>query len=97
MTNTKKWDACKITTLFGQQTLDVLLQTPLILGDGPDILCWKPASSGICSDRVLATEETTNNPPVCIPMQLLQILHKVWDSQYNNMSRLLLGDCLDLP
>jgi len=82
MTNTKEWDACKITTLFGQQTLDVLLQIPLIPGDGPDILCWKPASSGICSSksayRVLATEEAANNPPACIPVQVLQILYKVW-------------------
>jgi len=35
--NCKKWDENKIIALFGQQTLQVLLQIPLMVGDEPDI------------------------------------------------------------
>ena len=82
MPNSKKWDTNKIVTLFGQQTLDTLLQLPIISGSGPDILCWKLASNGLCSSKsaykMLAIEETTNSPPINIPMQVLQILRQVW-------------------
>jgi len=52
-----------------------------MMGDEPDILCWKPASNGMCSSKsaykMLATEEASN-PPSNIPMQVLQILRHVW-------------------
>ena len=35
--NCKKWNENKIIALFGQQTLQVLLQIPLMVGDEPDI------------------------------------------------------------
>lgn len=31
--NCKKWDESKIIALFGQHTLHVLLQIPLVMGD----------------------------------------------------------------
>ena len=79
--NCKKWDENKIIALFGQQTLQVLLQIPLMVGDEPDFLCWKPAPYDICSSKsaykMLATEEALSNPPSNIPMQVLQILRYV--------------------
>lgn len=57
------------------------MQIPLVVGNEPDILCWKPVSSGICSTKsaykMLATEEAVRNPSN-IPMQVLQILKHVW-------------------
>jgi hypothetical protein len=35
--NSKDWDSKKIVSLFGQQTMEVLLQVPVIVGDGPYI------------------------------------------------------------
>ena len=82
LSNCKKWDENKIIALFGQQTLQVLLQIPLMVGDEPDFLCWKPAPNGICSSKsaykMLVTEEALSNPPSNIPMQVLQILRHVW-------------------
>ena len=79
--NCKKWDENKIIALFGQHILQVLLQIPLVMGDEPDILCWKPTSNGMCSSKsaykMLATEEALSNPPSNIPMQVLQILRHV--------------------
>jgi len=70
--NTKRWDENKIMTLFGQDTLQILLQIPLVMDDGPDILCWKPVSSGICSTKsaykMLATEAAARDPPYNIPI-----------------------------
>lgn len=72
----------KILSLFGQHTMEVLLQIPMIAGDGPDILCWKPNSDGLCSSKsaykMLAMEEAAVAPPTNIPTQVLQILRQVW-------------------
>ena len=59
--NCNKWEESKIIALYGQHTLQVLLQNPIVVGDGPDILSWKPVSSGMCSTKsaykMLAKEE----------------------------------------
>lgn len=85
ITNSKRWDASKITTLFGQQTLDILLQIHPIAGSGPDILCWEPTSDGKCSTKsaykVLATEQTMNRSPDGVPLQVIQILRQVWSDK----------------
>jgi len=49
--NCNKWEESKIIALYGQHTLQVLLQNPIVVGDGPDILCWKPVSSGMWSTK----------------------------------------------
>jgi hypothetical protein len=58
------------------------LQIPLIPGNGPDILCWKPSTDGQCSSKsaykALALEEVAESPPRNIPSQALQILQEVW-------------------
>jgi hypothetical protein len=80
--NSKDWDSKKIVSLFGQQTMEVLLKVPVIVGDGPDILCWKLNSDGLCSSKsaykMLAMEEAAAAPPTNIPTQVVQILRQVW-------------------
>ena len=82
ITNSKMWDTGKIIPLFGEQTLNTLLQIHPVAGNGPNILCWKPASNGKCfaksAYKVLATEETISRPPAGVPLQVVQILRKVW-------------------
>jgi hypothetical protein len=58
------------------------LQIPLIPGNGPDILGWKPSTDGQCSSKsahkALKLEEVAESPPRNIPSQALQILEEVW-------------------
>jgi hypothetical protein len=55
-----------IASIFGQQTLKNILQISLLAGNGPDILCWKPPSSGTCSPknayRSLMPEDMNSSP-----------------------------------
>jgi hypothetical protein len=39
ITNSKMWDTGKIIPLFGEQTLNTLLQIHPVAGNGPNILC----------------------------------------------------------
>jgi len=80
--NSKMWDENKIITLFGQQSMDALVQVPIIVGQGPDIICWKLTPNGLCSSKsaynMLAREEAARHPPPNTPLQVIQILRHVW-------------------
>ncbi|KAG2574598.1 hypothetical protein PVAP13_7KG344340, partial [Panicum virgatum] len=49
--NTKTWDYDKIKNLFGDQAATSIANLTILNQDGPDILCWKPSTSGKCTAR----------------------------------------------
>uniref|UniRef100_A0A0A9AWH4 Reverse transcriptase zinc-binding domain-containing protein n=1 Tax=Arundo donax TaxID=35708 RepID=A0A0A9AWH4_ARUDO len=58
------------------------MQIPTIQGNGSDILCWKPTSTGVCTAqsayKTLALEAAAITPPSNIPVQVIQLLRIVW-------------------
>jgi len=99
--NSKIWDENKIITLFGQQSMDALVQVPIIVGQGPDIICWKLAPNGLCSSEsaynMLAREEAARYPHLTLLCRLYKFLDMCGrTSLFNLESKLLLGDYSDL-
>jgi hypothetical protein len=78
LSNSKQWDAMKISTLFGQQAATVILLVPIITAQGQDMLCWTPTSSGICTSKSaykqLAVQQRGATIPTHTPRQVLELL-----------------------
>ena len=49
--NTNTWNSSLISATFIQQTVADIIQTPKVLSNDSDVLCWKPATNGICSTK----------------------------------------------
>ncbi|XP_062202024.1 uncharacterized protein LOC133904549 [Phragmites australis] len=86
LANTKTWNQNKITHFFGEQAAQIITQVQVSDLEEPDILCWKPSASGICTAKeAYKYLEQENLQPIptqgtrALPQSILILLNKIWN------------------
>lgn len=80
----KAWNANLIYGLFDQQIADSIMQVPIIMHEGPNILCWKPHSSGKCTSKsaykvcMQDMQQQGEPSPRQVQNEIKQLLKQVW-------------------
>lgn len=79
-TNQKRWNHSLVTQLFLQPIASVILNTPIIQDDGPDILCWDLTPNGKYNSKssyklcLQDLQLLPNNQPRQSPQQVKDLL-----------------------
>jgi len=86
--DTHDWNIDLLNNTFHTPAVHLIVATPTVHSNSPDILCWSPANDGICSAKAiykhLHTANITDLPnhgSHSITPGCSKILHKVWQSK----------------